>query len=176
MSKRLITALLVFLTMGAWAFAQTTITGKVVDESGEPLVGTNVMIKGTTSGTMTDYNGNYSLPNVRQGSVLVFSNIGYATQELMRYGSSHSLVNDFQGSQYLASRIPAGHPAIPIFFPTRDWSGSGLSRVTMHIIMRISLLTPRMTSHSSRLGTGVSTWRLTAVCSYGIVTILRLLS
>lgn len=91
MSKRLITALLVFLTMGAWAFAQTTITGKVVDESGEPLVGTNVMIKGTTSGTMTDYNGNYSLPNVRQGSVLVFSNIGYATQEV-RVGSQ-SVIN-----------------------------------------------------------------------------------
>lgn len=97
MSKRLITAVLVFLTMGAWAFAQSTVTGRVTDEAGEPLVGTNVMIKGTTSGTMTDYNGNYSLPNVRQGAVLVFSSIGYATQEI-RVGSQRvinvTLAND----------------------------------------------------------------------------------
>ena len=82
MSKRLITALLVFLTMGAWAFAQTAVSGKVTDGTGEPLVGVNVLVKGTTIGTMTDYNGNYSLANVKQGSVLVFSSIGFANQEV----------------------------------------------------------------------------------------------
>ena len=96
MSKRLITALLVLLAIGVQAFAQSAVSGRITDEAGEPLVGANVLVKGTTTGTMTDYNGNYSL-NVRQGAVLVFSSIGYATQEI-RVGSQRvinvTLAND----------------------------------------------------------------------------------
>ncbi len=61
MSKRLITALLVLLAIGVQAFAQSAVSGRITDEAGEPLVGANVLVKGTTTGTMTDYNGNYSL-------------------------------------------------------------------------------------------------------------------
>ena len=82
MSKRFITVLLVFLALGAQAFAQSAVSGKVTDQSGEPLVGVNVLVKGTTNGTMTDLDGNYSLSNLRQGAVLVFSSIGYAAQEI----------------------------------------------------------------------------------------------
>ena len=74
--------LLVITTIGWQAFAQSAVTGKVTDEAGEPLVGAYVLVKGTTTGTSTDLDGNYSLPNVRQGAVLVFSSIGYATQEV----------------------------------------------------------------------------------------------
>ena len=76
MSKRFITALLALLFIGVQAFAQNAVSGKVTDASGEPLVGVNVLVKGTTNGTMTDYNGNWSLNNLKQGSVLVFSSIG----------------------------------------------------------------------------------------------------
>ncbi|MBR0531118.1 MAG: carboxypeptidase-like regulatory domain-containing protein, partial [Bacteroidales bacterium] len=72
MSKRFITTMLALLIIGAQAFAQTSVSGKVTDSSGEPLVGANVLVKGTTTGTMTDYNGNWSLNNLRQGAVLVF--------------------------------------------------------------------------------------------------------
>ena len=65
MSKRFITAMLSLLLIGVQAFAQTSVSGKVTDQSGEPLVGVNVLVKGTTIGTMTDYNGNYSLANVK---------------------------------------------------------------------------------------------------------------
>ncbi len=82
MSKRFITALLVLLTLGVQAFAQSAVSGKVTDQSGEPLVGVNVLVKGTTNGTMTDYNGNYNLSNVRQDAVQVFSSIGFAAQEV----------------------------------------------------------------------------------------------
>ena len=82
MSKRFITTMLALLIIGAQAFAQTAVSGKVTDSSGEPLVGANVLVKGTTNGTMTDYNGNWSLNNLRQGAVLVFSSIGYATEEV----------------------------------------------------------------------------------------------
>ena len=66
-------------------------SGKVTDEAGEPCVGANVLIKGTTTGTMTDLDGNYSLTDVRKGAILVFSSIGYTSQEV-RLGSS-SVVN-----------------------------------------------------------------------------------
>ena len=82
MSKRIIMAMLALLFIGAQAFAQNAVSGKVTDGSGEPLVGVNVLVKGTTNGTMTDYNGNYNLPNVKQGAVLVFSSIGFASQEV----------------------------------------------------------------------------------------------
>lgn len=91
MGKRLITILLVLLTIGVQAFAQSAVSGKVTDEAGEPCVGANVLIKGTTTGTMTDLDGNYSLTDVRKGAILVFSSIGYTSQEV-RLGSS-SVVN-----------------------------------------------------------------------------------
>jgi TonB-linked SusC/RagA family outer membrane protein len=82
MSKRFITALFALLIVGVQAFAQSSVSGKVTDQSGEPLVGVNVFVKGTTTGTMTDLDGNYSLSNLKQGAVLVFSSIGYASQEV----------------------------------------------------------------------------------------------
>lgn len=91
MGKRFFTALLALLLIGVQAFAQSAVSGKVTDESGEPCVGANVLIKGTTTGTMTDLDGNYSLTDVRKGAILVFSSIGYTSQEV-RLGSS-SVVN-----------------------------------------------------------------------------------
>lgn len=91
MGKRFFTALLALLLIGVQAFAQSAVSGKVTDEAGEPCVGANVLIKGTTTGTMTDLDGNYSLTDVRKGAILVFSSIGYTSQEV-RLGSS-SVVN-----------------------------------------------------------------------------------
>ena len=59
-----------------------TITGTVTDKDGEPLPGTAVMIKGTSQGTVTDANGAYSLPVPSTNISLIFSYIGYTTQEL----------------------------------------------------------------------------------------------
>jgi TonB-linked SusC/RagA family outer membrane protein len=59
-----------------------TISGKVTDVSGEPLPGLTVVVKGTTQGTVTDADGNYSMVNVSPGSALVFSFVGMKTQEI----------------------------------------------------------------------------------------------
>ena len=59
-----------------------TITGKVRDENGADFPGVNVLVKGTSVGTSTDTNGNYSLEAPDEGAVLVFSFIGYTTQEV----------------------------------------------------------------------------------------------
>ena len=61
--------------------AQRTVSGKVTDESGEGLPGVNVLIKGTTTGTQTDLDGNFRL-SVEDGATLVFSYVGFDTQEV----------------------------------------------------------------------------------------------
>lgn len=66
-------------------FAQRTITGVVVDENNITLPGVNVTIKGTFTGTATDRNGSYTI-DVSEGSVLVFSFIGYKTLEVTYTG------------------------------------------------------------------------------------------
>ena len=69
-----------FLMNVSWAFAQLTVTGRVQSKSGEPLIGVNVIEKGTTNGTVTDLDGNFSL-RTEKGKTLVFSYIGFLSQE-----------------------------------------------------------------------------------------------
>lgn len=61
---------------------QKNIVGKVTDESGEPLPGVTVLIKGTTNGAITNVDGEYNLPGVDANSVVVFSFVGMASQEI----------------------------------------------------------------------------------------------
>ncbi len=64
------------------------ITGKVTDSSGAPLPGVTVVMKGTTDGTITDVDGNYSLANVPGDATLVFSFVGMKAQEIAVAGKS----------------------------------------------------------------------------------------
>lgn len=61
---------------------ERTVTGKVSGDDGSPLPGVNVVIKGTATGTVTDINGQYTLGVPSSGGVLVFSFIGFVTQEI----------------------------------------------------------------------------------------------
>jgi len=62
---------------------QKSISGKVTDSSGSPLPGVSVVVKGTTTGTITDGNGNYSISNVPENATLQFSFVGMKTQEFV---------------------------------------------------------------------------------------------
>ena len=62
-------------------YAQTEISGSVVDASGESVIGATVMEKGTSNGTITDFDGNFTI-KVNEGVILVISYIGYQTQEV----------------------------------------------------------------------------------------------
>ena len=80
--KRFLFTFVMALMVTMTAFAQKrTFTGTVVDSNGEPLIGASVVQKGTTNGGITDIDGNYSV-QVDAGSTLVFSYVGYETQEL----------------------------------------------------------------------------------------------
>ena len=61
---------------------EKTVSGNVTDESGEPLPGVTVIIKGTTLGTVTDIEGKYAISNIHEGNALQFSFIGYHSQEV----------------------------------------------------------------------------------------------
>ena len=78
--KRFILSFLTLLTCTIM-YAQQAITGNVVDQTGEPVIGATVMEKGASNGTVTDFDGNFTL-KVEAGKTLVFSYIGYQTQEL----------------------------------------------------------------------------------------------
>ncbi len=59
-----------------------TISGKITDENGEPLAGVTIVVKGTTQGTVTNAEGEYTLPNIPPNTTLVFSFVGMKTQEI----------------------------------------------------------------------------------------------
>ena len=68
--------------MAVQGFAQAiTVKGVVKDKTGEPVIGANVIVKGTTNGCITDFDGNFSL-EASQGDILVVSFVGYQSQEL----------------------------------------------------------------------------------------------
>ncbi|MRT92503.1 TonB-dependent receptor [Ancylomarina sp. 16SWW S1-10-2] len=81
--KRKILMLVVLLTgFSSFLFAQQTITGNVVDKAdNSPIIGVSVYEKGTTNGTVTDFDGNYSLSVSGEESTIVFSFIGYVSIE-----------------------------------------------------------------------------------------------
>lgn len=72
---------LVVMSTGLYAQSQN-VTGQVTDPSNSPIPGVNVMVKGTTMGTATDADGNYSIDVTGENQTLIFSFIGYAAQEV----------------------------------------------------------------------------------------------
>ena len=58
------------------------ITGVILDKTGETVIGASVLVKGTTNGTITDVDGNFTLNNVQENAVLQVSFVGYKTQDM----------------------------------------------------------------------------------------------
>lgn len=79
--KRLSVFMMLLVLSSTVVLAQITVTGKVLDESGAGLPGATVVVKGTTSGVVADFDGNFSITVPSEQSVLVFSFIGYESQE-----------------------------------------------------------------------------------------------
>ncbi|MDC6389808.1 TonB-dependent receptor [Maribacter sp. PR1] len=87
---------------------QSTVTGTVTDEAGTPLPGANVLEKGTTNGTQTDFDGNFTL-NVESGAVLVFSYIGFQRQEVAVGGQSTVNVTLLEDAAALDEVVVTGY-------------------------------------------------------------------
>ena len=78
----------IMLFCSAIAFAQNQITGHVVDTTGEPVIGANVTVKGTATGTITDIDGNFTLPVESNDGILIVSFIGYKSAEVSINGKT----------------------------------------------------------------------------------------
>ena len=91
-----------------FTYAQQNITGVISDESGVPLPGVNVVIKGTNTGTTTDFNGNYSI-NASDTDILTFSFVGFIDQEI-EVGNADSFNLSLQmGSDELDEVVLTGY-------------------------------------------------------------------
>ncbi len=82
--KKKLTSVLLFLAMGMGVVSaqSSKVTGKVLDENGEPVIGASIIVKGTTVGTVTDFDGNFTLDVPSDGKQLVVSFIGMRSQEV----------------------------------------------------------------------------------------------
>ena len=85
------------------------VTGVVVDGTGEPVIGANVVVKGTTNGTITDFDGNYTIEGVSANDVLVISYIGYLSQEVPVGNQSMIKVTLKEDTQTLDEVVVVGY-------------------------------------------------------------------
>lgn len=104
--------LFILLLVPAMVFAQSTVSGTVTDQtSSSPLPGVNVIIKGTSTGTSTDFDGNYTL-SVDNGDVLVFSYIGFRTQEITYNGQATIDVQLVEDAAQLDEIVVIGYGSV----------------------------------------------------------------
>ena len=87
-----------------------TISGTVTDQNGMPLPGANVLVKGTTNGTQTDFDGNYTI-NADSNATLVFSYIGFARQEVAVNGQTTVNVTMTEDASQLSEVVVTGYTA-----------------------------------------------------------------
>ena len=121
MKQKLLTTILALLAAGMTLFAQTRITGVVTDDIG-PVIGASVMEQGTQNGAITDLDGRYEI-TVKPGAVLVFSSIGYATQEIPVGNQTVINVHLSEDAEFLDEVVVVGYGTMK----KSDLSGASVS-------------------------------------------------
>ena len=94
------------------AYAQKTVSGTVTDPAGETVIGATVMVKGTNNGVATDINGRYALKDVPDDAIIVFSSIGYKTEEVKVDGRSTIDVVMSDDQQILEEVVVVGYGSL----------------------------------------------------------------
>ena len=87
MKQRILFLMMVLFGLYGQMMAQTTVTGNVKDGTGEPIIGASVIVTGTSNGTVTDFDGNFSM-KANEGDELTISYIGFVTQKVKANGSA----------------------------------------------------------------------------------------
>ncbi|MGS2725348.1 SusC/RagA family TonB-linked outer membrane protein [Psychroserpens sp. BH13MA-6] len=143
--------LLTFL-MPAVFFGQTKVTGTVTDEANAlPLPGVNILVKGTTTGASTDFDGNYSI-TANQGDVLVFSYLGYATKEVTFEGQTPLNVSLTEDAGQLDEVVLIGYGTTT----KKDATGS-IESVTSEDFTKGNIVTPENLLQGRVAGVTVNT-------------------
>lgn len=110
--KRLSVMLAFFVFTGTVMAQQLSVHGKVTDMMGEALIGASVLLKGTTSGIITDIDGNYTINNVPSDGVLVFSYVGFQNQEIKVAGRTQIDVQLQDDQQMLEEVVVVGYGSL----------------------------------------------------------------
>jgi len=107
--RRLFILSVVSLFMIANVQAQMEISGTVTDNNGETLVGVSIMVKGTTIGAISDINGNYRLTVNDDNATLIFSYVGYLTEEVPLVGRRVVNITMKENAEYLDEVVVVGY-------------------------------------------------------------------
>ena len=151
--------LLLTFFVPAFLFSQTEFSGTVTDEESIPLPGVNVIIKGTTIGASTDFDGNYTL-KANNGDVIVYSFLGFTTQEIIYTGQKSINIILVQDAAQLDEVVVIGYGQTTV----KDATGS-LDRIDSEEFNRGAIVSPenllagksagvRITSSSGSPGSG----------------------
>ena len=101
-------ALLSVIAIGAYAQGKT-VSGTVLDKSGESVIGASVVVKGTTNGTITDFDGKFTLSNVPNNASLEISFVGYKTQVIPVQGKNTFNVTMVEDTEVLDEVVVVGY-------------------------------------------------------------------
>ncbi len=129
--------LILFLLFQFTVYGQeVTVTGTISDSMG-PLPGASVVVKGTTTGTQTDFDGNFILDNIPSNSTLVISYLGFTTQEIPVNGQSAINVTLIEDAQALSEVVVVGYGT------TRKMDVTGsITRINSEELLKQPALTP----------------------------------
>lgn len=113
-TRHLIMTLALLMIGVVVVMAQGTVTGKVTDDKGEPIIGATIVVKGTTVGSSSDLDGNYEIKNVAPGNVtLVASYVGYTTKEaevtVLKTGAAVSNISLSEDSEIIDEVVVVGY-------------------------------------------------------------------
>lgn len=100
------------LSVAGWAQTNGNLTGQVRDTQGEPMIGVNVLVKGTANGTITDFEGNFALTGVADRATLVVSYIGYKTKEVSAAGKANLIVTLDEDTETLDEVVVVGYTSM----------------------------------------------------------------
>ena len=98
-----------FAVFAIGAFAQNKVTGTVVDVQGEPIIGASVVVKGTSNGTVTDFDGKFTVANAPAKGSLVISYVGYRSQTITLGGKSDFKITLEEDKQLLDEVVVVGY-------------------------------------------------------------------
>lgn len=102
--------LIAFLSCSLWITAQTkNVTGTVTDSNGETIIGASILVKGSGNGTITDFEGKFTLANVSDNAILHISYIGYVAQDLPIKGKSMLQIVLKEDSELLDEVVVVGY-------------------------------------------------------------------
>ena len=121
---RMVLFLLLGLFTSVIAYSQQiSVKGIVKDQIGEPVIGATVMVKGSTNGTITDFDGNFILNDVSSNASLIVSYVGYVTETISVNGKSSFKIVMKEDAKTLEEVVVIGYGVVK----KRDLTGSSVS-------------------------------------------------